>query len=314
MTSNQQPFILKEFIVGLIVLIFIGFLLVSFLTKTLQKPFFKNLFASKSEVLPITTKDYCQTYPIFIDLATDKTYQFERLVKRQGWRDTVDGYRLTYPEIKKNMISYAATSDSSAIPSIANKYICSQEGVVTEEIDNLLLSQLLNLYPETLNEYANFQVVENTGFLLPSSSELQQGKEWNRSLFLKGTYLHLTNQEEGMEKEGYCFSLEAKATSIFQGRETVSTKAGDFETYKIETVWGATPSASLAVKQKIGECSNYQGEYDNIANLTVKDESWYASNSALVKRQIEVIRVAGQARFLPNGFLPLSITDTLTAQ
>ena len=174
------------------------------------------------------------------------------------------------------------------------------------ETDKLLLAGLLNVSPEKLDNFAKFKVVEKSTFLLTTKSQ------WENKLWLKGG-LALSGNVSDSDRQ-YCFSLEAKGDTKVLGSEKIQTAAGDLETIKIETNWEATPSAFLDQLQKIDDCYQYTGDYKNTGRISLKEEIWFAQGLGIVKRHLTPLALSGQIYFLPNGFLPLDITDEIVAK
>ncbi|MCL5433223.1 MAG: hypothetical protein M1524_03885 [Patescibacteria group bacterium] len=112
---------------------------------------------------------------------------------------------------------------------------------------------------------------------------------------------------------GYCFNLNADVTSTFVGEEKLKIENKEYGTYKVESVFVATPAAALDFRRKNFECEKYKGNFYSKAVVTVKEEVWYSPGIGVVKRHMTPISVSGQTNFLQNGNQPLEITDTLVS-
>lgn len=303
MASENENFILKEFIVGLIVLLALLFLLTTGASKFV-KPFFKNLSLGKAKKI-VKTETNCSSFPLTKDLKKDQKLEFERLIKRSGWLDQKFRYTLTYPVVEKNKIAYEINSSVPEILKEQNEILCTDQGITQAQPDKLLLSGFLNVYPEKLDSLAKFKVVTVPLFLLTAKNQ------WENNLMLKGG-LVLSGDAKNADAL-YCFSLEAKGESV-SSSEKIQTTAGEFATTKIVTNWEATPSAALEQLRKIDDCYQYSGSYGNSGKISLKEEIWFAPGLGIVKRHLTPMGQAGQIYFLPNGYLPLDITDEIVVK
>lgn len=305
MASENESFILKDFLIGLIVLLFILFLLLSGFRKIIQQPFLKNFFSGRQEKIVKKEID-CVSYQLFKDIKKDQKLELERLVKRSGWLDTKFRYTLNYPTVEKNKIAYVINSSAAEVPQETNEINCTDQGVVTGELDKLLLSSLLNVSPEKLDNFAKFKVLERSTFLFTTKNQ------WENKFLLKGGLLLSGNASVSGER--YCFALETKGDAEVSGSEKIQTAAGELETTKIETNWEATPSAALDQLRKMDDCYQYTGTYNNVGKISFKEEVWFAQGLGIVKRHLTPVGVSGQIYFLPNGYLPLDVTDEIAAK
>lgn len=309
MKQQNETFILKEFLVGLVVIVF---LLTGFLwgmSKIIQSGQFKNLFSGKRKSALFIEPDYCSSYQMLGVISKDKKLEFERLIKRPGWQERKLKYSSTFTEASKNRFSYNIESDNSEIPKEANTIQCAVNGVSHAEASNLLVSSLLNVNPEKLKDFALFQTGNREDYLLPASNNLDTGKGWVNNFSLKGGLLLGGVQPDSPERN--CFSLEASSVSLYKGPEKIKLTSGEAEAYKVESEWFATDSALLANRKKTEECYSYDGNYDSQVLIKVKEELWFVPTLGIVKRKISPIQVSGQAYFLPNGYLPLEISDEM---
>lgn len=271
MNSNQETFIFKEFIVGLIVIVIFLLIFLTGLGKVTKSTFYKNLLSQKKEVVK-EEPDYCQNYP-FLQISKNSKSEFKRTVKRSGWQDKNYAFTITYPEVSKNKVSFDISSEKNEVPKETIDLICNENGIEIKDYDKTLISQLLNTYPEKLDDFATYKLNE----------------DW-----LSGSL---------GETEKHCFSLTVKSKLVYAGQ--------DEENYKIEKMWEATSSAYMKETKTPAECENFRGDFDASAFVSFKEELWYASGSGLVKRKITPESISGQVSFLPNGYLPLEITDEI---
>jgi len=305
MASENENFILKEFLVGLIVLLLILFLLFAGLRKIIKQPFLKNFFSGRQAKIVKKEID-CASYQLFKDIKKDQKLELERLVKRSGWLDTKFRYTLSYPTVEKNKITYVINSSAAEVPQETNEINCTDQGVVTADLDKLLLSSLLNVSPEKLDNFAKFKTIERSTFLFTTKNQ------WENKLLLKGGLVLSGNAPASGER--YCFALEVKGDAEVSGSEKIQTAAGELDVVKIETSWEATPSASLGNLRKLDECYQYTGTFDNVGKISLKEEVWFAQGLGIVKRHLTPVGVSGQIYFLPNGYLPLDVTDEIVAK
>lgn len=306
MKEQNEAFILKEFLVGLVVIVFFLLLLLWGLQKITASAGFQKLFSGREKMVSVIEPDYCSSYKMLGVIPKDKKIDFERLVKRSGWQDRKYKFTQVFADSSKNRFAYNIQSESSEIPKEANSIQCASSGVSYEDSDNLLVSSLLDVNPEKIKEFALFQAANRGDYLLGAPS-LDSGKEWTNSLSLKGGLLLGGTSADSPERN--CFSLEATSTSVYKGLEKIKLASGEIEAYKIESIWSATNSALLTSRKKTEECYSYSGSYDAQALIKVKDELWFAPNLGIIRRKIAPVSVSGQAYFLPNGYLPLEITD-----
>lgn len=298
MNSNQETFIFKEFVVGLIVVIIFLLLFLTGLRKLGQASFYKNLFRAPKQVVK-EEPDYCKSYLMLSGISQGSKFDYSRTLKRVGWQDRNYKFNLSYKNIQKNKIVYEEFSDNNNGVKETVELLCSKEGITTAEPDKLLVSSLLNTYPENLNESTSFEVTSKSGVFIGKGG-LQQRQEWQEGFKLKGSFA-----------ESYCFSLTADGKSTFTGIEKLKLNDKEFDAYKIESIWEATHSAFMTEPKKTQACLNFSGEFDNEAFVSVKQELWYASGSGLVKRKISPQAISGQVSILPNGYQPVEVTDEI---
>lgn len=308
MREQNETFILKEFLVGLVVIIFFLFLLLSGLKKVTSWESFKKLFTGKKVSL-VVEPDYCSSYKMLGVVAKDKKIDFERLIKRSGWKDKNLKYSLVFTETSRNRFIYVISSETDGVPKETNTIECTMKGVFYLEPNNLLVSSLLDVSPEKLPDFAVFQVGNREDYLLPEVQGLDNGREWANNFSLKGGLLLGGVSTDSLERN--CFSLEASSTSVYKGPEKIKLSSGEIDAYKVERQWIATNSALLSVRKKTDECYKYDGSFDSQALIKLKEELWFVPNLGIVKRKISPVQVGGQAYFLPNGYLPLEITDEM---
>lgn len=321
MREQNETFILKEFLVGLVVMVFFLTILLWGLRKITESGQFKNLFSGNKKAALVIEPDYCSSYKMLGVIPKDKKQEFERLIKRSGWQDKKLKYRLVFTDSTKNRFTYNTESENNEIPKEANTIQCEQGGVSYSDANNLLVSSLLNVNPEKLKDFAMFQVGNKGDYLLPASPNaslggpasngLDSGREWVNNFSLKGGLQLPGIPVDSLERN--CFSLKASSTSIYKGPEKIKLTSGEVDAYKVESLWTATDSALLTSRKKIEECYSYDGNYDSQAGVKVKEELWFVPNLGIVKRKISPVQISGQAYFLPNGYLPLEITDEMVS-
>lgn len=306
MAQNEETFLMKEFLVGLfVILIFLVILLFS-LQKATQVPYFKNLFTRGQKAIKEATPNFC-SQTIYQDIKKDQKMEFERTVKRSGWKDTKTSFILTYPFLEKNTFSTKTESASSPLLNEEISFSCNTLGIQTSEPDKFILAGFLNAYPEKITDYINIQTNKRTGSFLPLGS-LDSGKSWEQTASIKGAIVPSNYQIVNEEK--YCFAEEAKGTSVVVGSE----KLGEIEAVKIETNWEATASAYLKEKKNAKECESFAGDFDTISQVTFKEEVWFAKGLGIIKRRLTPVSVSGQAYLFPNGYQPLTITDEMVSK
>lgn len=312
MEEKNEVFLLKEFLVGLVVLVVFFIFLLWGLNNILDsiKPasLLSSLFASKEKdkIQIVEEPDYCSFYPILKSLPAEKL-EFTRKIERLGWPETRLKYFLQYNTSKKNQIFYQIEGELLDIPYEQNTIYCNKKGLVYDLLDNLLIAGLLNTPPQKVKDFAVFQVLNKENYLLPFFQDASNKKEWQRYLSLKGILSPYASQPN-LEK-GNCFFLDASATVSSYNLAKIQLSDKEINTYQIESFWTATASALLAQINSKEECLNSNQSYDNQATIKIKETIWFAPESGMVKRQILPLELFGQPSFLPNGYLPLTITD-----
>lgn len=313
MATDNETFILKEFIAGLIVILLFLFLLLMGLRKITGGNWFKDLFSnSRSKISKLTeVKNYCADNSLVSEVKKDLEVTFKRTVKRPGWLDKQYQYIRKYNNISNNKIISEITSENTEVNRETISLNCLPERITFSEADNLLLASLLDSYPEKLTDFATYKITKSY-ISLPKVGMVDNNIAWPGNLSIRGG-LKVPYIIYSADEERNCFNLEAKAITKLLGKEKLATASGEMLTSKFETVWEASVSASLGSRQKITDCYVYNGPFDNNAMVSFREESWYNPDFGLVKRNIIPVSVSGQAYFLPNGNLPLEITDEIIA-
>ncbi|MCL5439224.1 MAG: hypothetical protein M1268_04560 [Patescibacteria group bacterium] len=310
--SGNNHFNGKDFLIGLFVLSIIIIICFSVVVKIFPGllPAGLRENSAKAKSNSVANPNFCDEYKLYSSIKPGTKLEYKRNIRRVDWIDKEYNFTVNYTESKKNLVSYVVSGIGNSLDK--NDIACSSDGVQILPFDKVLIAQLLNTEPgiSVNTETFSYKVGTNSAFLYDSQA-IEQGTSWNGKIGLTGV---LTMPNTGALKDlGYCFNLNADVVSSYAGEQKVAIDAGEYNTYKIDSVFIATPAAALDFRRKSFECEKYKGNFYSKAMVKVKQEAWYSPGIGLVKRHITPIEVSGQTNFLQNGNLPLEITDTLVS-
>ncbi len=295
MVYKEEKFIIKEFLVGLLViLIVLTFVLagVRRLTSGLKlgNAFSKNTKAAEK----VVSLDYCKDLAVFNNIHENQTVKYDRVLKKQGLADEKKQYTINFIETTGDKIGFELTSDDPGIYSYKNHYNCGSGELNSTGFDPLLLSALTNSPPDKLNGVITYAPSDSKLVLFRKS---ENGATWENILNVKG-----------IKDSKFCLNLQAAGRAQNQGVEKIKVGDSEIDAYKITTNWQATVSASLTSEKTSQQCMDYDGSYDTTASLDVSDEVWYTSNG-MVKRHLTPKNLKGNYYFLPSAGLPVETVD-----
>lgn len=294
-----DEFILKDFIVGLIVILAIVVGLSSMVKRSSLKGVFENFFTNKKIE---SVFNYCPEYAFLPD--NDLEVEIQRVMKRNGFLDKKYNFLLSYKKSGLNSLEENLASDN--LPKEQNTIKCTSETVEKSNLDQTLLASLLNVYPENLNNNYLLTSGNDSKYIIMDKNN-SNNNNWSNNFSLNGIIIKEKNEQV---VKGNCFVMSATGISSYIPEDKIINSEIETTASKFETNWIATTSADLSTVKTIEECKGAITQ-DNFT-LTLKDEVWYATTGGLIKRRLLPTSLTGMIQMTPNGYMPVEINDLLT--
>lgn len=303
MARKSETFILKEFIVGLIVLLFFLFIFLFIVRKFTGSNLYQQFFPSSLKNFSASPTDYCGELG-FGFTRESINRNFIQKSTRAGFETQEYTYVLSTVPAGSNSFLIETVSTNPEVVQEKRTAEC-EENAISIPLGNLLISSVLNVFPNTLSEFANYTIPNQTISLITREARIDN-KPWENSFILKGGIDKSTN--EGIDTYT-CFITEAQGISTLtkqEEKEDSVTKGVNI----ITTNWIATTSADLTAKKSLQECNN-TADFNQSVKVEVEETLVFSEQEGIQSYSISPRTVVGQAGLLPNGYIPVSFDNTI---
>lgn len=292
MARKSETFILKEFIVGFIVLLFFLFIFLFITRKFTGSTVYKNLFPKEFKTALTTQSDNCGELGFGFAKSSSNT-NFLRTVTRPGYANNKYPFILSIVPAGENSFIIETVSTIPEIPQEKITASCLPERIDTT-LGTLLVSSILNVFPDKLSEFAQYQIIEPKLSIITRQARIDHSS-WENSFSLKGI----------MDEN--CFLTEASGISTIK-KEDNPQDSVTLGIITVTTNWTATTSANMSGKKTPSECYTDQS-YDQSVKVEVEETFGISEADGIIQYDISSRGIVGQASILPNGYTPASYSN-----
>lgn len=303
MARKSETFIFKEFIVGLIVLLFFLFVFLFIVRKLTGSDLYRQFFPKQLKNFSATTNDSCGELGFgFTRVSSNKN--FVQQMTRSGYQTRESPFVLSVVPASGESFIVETVSTVSEVIQEKQSATC-KENQIEFTLGTQLSASVLNVNPDKLSEFASYQVIDPEILLITREARLN-GSPWSNRFTLKGGINKTAN--DGVDTYT-CFITEVQGiSSLTKVEESEDSPAKGIDT--ITTNWVATTSASLSQKRLLQECYE-DNEYNQSVKVEVEETFVFSEEDGIREFSIVPRSVVGQVSILPNGYIPVSFKNIL---
>ncbi|MBI2029180.1 hypothetical protein HYT02_02070 [Candidatus Gottesmanbacteria bacterium] len=282
MARRSETFILKEFLVGLIVLLFFLFIFLFIARKFTASNSYKKLFPTKIQNVFVATQDNCGELG-FGFIAKSTNSNFTRVVTRPGYQQEDHPFVLSVAPSGQNSFIIETVSTTNEVPQEKINAQCSSDSINIKP-PNLLISSLLNVFPQDYSA-SQYELTEPKVLIITRQSRIE-GAPWENSFTIRGVM------------NGSCFSTKAQGLSALTKSDNLT----------ITTNWVATTSANPSNDKSLTDCLTNE-QYGQSVKVEVEEMYKISETDGIIQYDISAKGIVGQASLLPNGYIQASYSN-----